>query len=66
MRTGFGNFGVNQESAVASLVTGILAEQFTFARDFSSGFMPDRDYRDLSLSSLTDLSTRSGRQRNSY
>jgi iron complex outermembrane receptor protein len=60
VRTGFGNFGVNQESAMGSLVTGSLAEQLTFARDYSSGFMPDRDYRDLALSSLTDVSTSLG------
>ena len=59
-RTGFGNFGVNQESATGSLVDGRLAEQLTFARDYSSGFMPDRDYRDLALSSLTDFSTELG------
>jgi iron complex outermembrane receptor protein len=59
-RTGFGNFGVNQEGATGSLVDGSLAEQFTFARDFSSGFMPDRDYRDLALTSLTDFSTALG------
>jgi iron complex outermembrane receptor protein len=60
LRTGFGNFGVNQESATGSLVTGSLAEQLTFARDYSSGFMPDRDYRDLALTSLTDFSTALG------
>jgi iron complex outermembrane receptor protein len=60
VRTGFGNFGVNQESASGSLVTGTLAEQITFARDFSSGFMPDRDYRDLDFSSLTDLGSALG------
>jgi len=60
VRTGFGNFGVNQESAEGSLVRGRLAEQIAFARDYSSGFMPDRDYRDLALSSLTDFSTALG------
>ena len=60
VRAGLGNFGVNQESAAGSLVTGRLAEQLTFARDYSSGFMPDRDYRDLALTSLTDFSTKLG------
>ena len=60
VRTGFGNFGVNQESATGSLVDGSLAEQLIFARDYSSGFMPDRDYRDLALTSLTDFSTELG------
>ncbi len=56
VRTGFGNFGVNQESGTGSLVDGRLGEQLIFARDYSSGFMPDRDYRDLALTSLTDFS----------
>ena len=60
LRTGFGNFGINQESATGSLVSGSLAEQLIFARDYSSGFMPDRDYRELSLTSLTDFSTSLG------
>ena len=60
VRTAVGNFGVNQESATGSLVAGRLAERITFARDYSSGFMPDRDYRDLSVTSLTDISTSLG------
>ena len=60
VRTGFGNFGVNQESAVGSLVVRRLAEQIAFARDYSSGFMPDRDYRNLALSSVTNLATALG------
>ena len=60
VRTGFGNFGVNQESGTGSLVDGRLAEQLIFARDYSSGFMPDRDYRDLALTSLTEFSTELG------
>ena len=60
VRAGFGNFGVNQESGTGSLVDGRLAEQLIFARDYSSGFMPDRDYRDLALTSLTDFSTELG------
>lgn len=60
VRTGFGNFGVNQESATGSLLEGPLSEQLSFARDYSSGFMPDRDYRDLALTSLTDFSSALG------
>jgi len=60
LRAGFGNFGVNQQSATWSLVAGRFAEQLSFARDFSTGFMPDRDYRSLDFSSLTDFSTALG------
>ena len=57
VRGGIGNFGVNQESGTGSVVDGRLAEQLIFARDYSSGFITDRDYRDLALTSLTDFST---------
>ncbi len=60
VRTGLGNFGVNQEGATGSLVTRSLAEELNFWRDYSSGFMPDRDYRDLALNSLTDFSSSLG------
>jgi iron complex outermembrane receptor protein len=60
VRGAIGNFGVNQESGVASLVTRRLTEQVNFARDYSSGFTTDRDYRDLALTSLTDFSTALG------
>jgi len=53
LRTAAGNFGVNQERGTLSLVDGNLAEQLTFSRDFSSGFRPDRDYRNLALASST-------------
>ncbi|HXI41523.1 MAG TPA: TonB-dependent receptor [Bryobacteraceae bacterium] len=53
LRTAAGNFGVNQERGALSLVDGSVAEQLTFSRDFSSGFRPDRDYRNLALASST-------------
>ncbi len=55
LRTAFGNFGVNQERGSLALVEGPLTEQLNFARDFSSGFAPDRDYRNLAFSSSTHL-----------
>ncbi len=60
VRGAIGNFGVNQESGTASLVTDRVAEEVNFARDYSSGFTTDRDYRNLEFSSLTDLSTELG------
>jgi iron complex outermembrane recepter protein len=57
---GVGNFGVNQQHAVASFGRAWGQEELAFARDFSSGFMPDRDYRNLALSSLSTLKTRLG------
>ena len=54
LRSALGNFGVNQESGAISFHHREFAGQLTFSRDFSSGFMPDRDYRNLSLASLTN------------
>src|SRR5207244_2687053 len=44
----------------ASFGSAHVFEQLGFARDISSGFAPNRDYRNLSLSSLTSLKTRLG------
>jgi iron complex outermembrane receptor protein len=57
LRTAAGNFGTNQERGSISDGSAKLSEQLTFARDFSSGFMPDRDYRNLQLASTTHLSS---------
>jgi iron complex outermembrane receptor protein len=57
---GVGNFGFNQQHAVASFGHSWWQEELAFARDFSSGFMPDRDYRNLALSSLSTLKSRLG------
>src|SRR6266404_3067123 len=57
LRTAIGNFGVNQQSASLTTVWQKATEQLSFSRDFSSGFLPDRDYRNLSLSSVTHLRT---------
>src|SRR4029078_7041072 len=42
--TGIGNFGTNQEHAIAAFGGRAFSEELAAARDFSSGFMPDRDY----------------------
>jgi iron complex outermembrane receptor protein len=55
LRTALGNFGVNQQEGSLALVEGGLTEQLSFSRDFLSGFAPDRDYRNLSFTSLTHL-----------
>ncbi len=60
LRTAIGNFGVNQESAALATVWKNGAEHLSFSRDFSTGFRPDRDYRNLSLTSVTHLKTRLG------
>ncbi|MGH9557713.1 MAG: TonB-dependent receptor plug domain-containing protein [Bryobacteraceae bacterium] len=60
LRAAGGNFGVNQESGSLDTVWRNAAESLSFSRDFSTGFTEDRDYRNLSLSSLTNLKTRLG------
>jgi iron complex outermembrane receptor protein len=57
---GGGNFGFNEQHTVASFGHGWWQEELAGGRDFSTGFMPDRDYRNLSLSSLTQLKSRLG------
>jgi iron complex outermembrane receptor protein len=60
LRAAAGNFGVNQQRISLALVRGRLAQQLFVSRDFSSGFLPDRDYRNLALASDTRLTTALG------
>lgn len=53
LRTGFGNWGTQQQRASLAYVKGPLAQHLTFSRDFSTGFMPNRDFRNLSVASIT-------------
>jgi iron complex outermembrane receptor protein len=55
-----GNFGVNEQHVVTSFGGPRFSEELSAARDFSSGFTFDRDYRNLALSSLTSIKTRLG------
>ena len=57
---GLGNFGTNQQHAIASFGGAWWQEEMAMARDFSSGFIADRDYRNLALSSLSILKSRLG------
>ncbi len=58
--TGLGNFGTDEEHAIASFGNSEYSEQLTFARDRSTGFAPDRDYRNLSFSSITGYKWKPG------
>jgi iron complex outermembrane receptor protein len=57
---GFGSYGINQQSFVASGLRGRASEVLSGARDFSNGFIPDRDYRSESLASETGLKSKLG------
>jgi iron complex outermembrane receptor protein len=50
---GGGSFGENEESLLGSLVGHSASEMVTGARTASSGFLPDRDYRNQTGSSET-------------
>jgi iron complex outermembrane receptor protein len=56
-----GNFGTNQETFSAGFVASRLDEELDVARDFSTGFMPDRDYRSLTIFSNSGVQTALGR-----
>jgi iron complex outermembrane receptor protein len=58
---GVGNFGVNQQSWSGAFLSGRWDEQLSAARDFSSGFIPDRDYRSVTVFSNSGIQTGLGR-----
>ena len=57
LRAAVGNYGTNEQRVSLSDSFGKLDEQLTFAREFSSGFLPDRDFRNLQFASTTHLAT---------
>jgi len=53
LRAAAGNYGINQERGSLAGSLGKVSEQLTFSRDASTGFIPDRDYRNLQIASST-------------
>ena len=53
LRTAIGSFGTNQQRVSIADTFGNFSEQLSFSRDFSTGFIPDRDYRNLQFASTT-------------
>ena len=51
LRAGAGSYGENEESVIADATHGRWSEAATGTRDFSTGFIYDRDYRTESASS---------------
>lgn len=60
VRSALGSFGTNQQRGDLSYAAPKWAQQLTFSRDFSTGFIQNRDYRNLSLASRTSLNTAAG------
>ncbi len=58
--SGAGSFGENEQSVLASFVRPRLSEMVTGARNFSTGFMADRDYRNENASTETRWKTAAG------
>ena len=56
-----GSFGTNQQTASLTYGTKKWSEDLSIARDFSSGFRPDRDYRSFTAFSNSSLDTGLGR-----
>ena len=54
-RGALGNFGVNQERVALTLVRSWFTQQLTASRDVSSGFIQNREYRNLSFGSLSRI-----------
>ncbi|WP_229741276.1 TonB-dependent receptor plug domain-containing protein [Silvibacterium dinghuense] len=60
LRAGAGSFGGNEESAIATAAGHRWSEIATGARNFSTGFMPDRDYRNENASNESRWSSALG------
>jgi outer membrane cobalamin receptor len=60
LRSGYGSFGSNEESLLAALARKRWSSRLTANRNFSTGFMPDRDYRNEDASSESWISSRLG------
>lgn len=55
LRAGLGNWGAQQQHASLAYVVRSLSQHVTLARDFSTGFLPNRDFRNLSVASQTQF-----------
>jgi iron complex outermembrane receptor protein len=60
LRTGGGSFGGNEESLLAALARKRWSSRLTASRNFSTGFMTDRDYRNEDASSESWIASRLG------
>ncbi len=60
LRSGYGSFDENEESLLAALARKQWSSRLTANRNFSTGFMPDRDYRNEDASSESWVSSRLG------
>jgi iron complex outermembrane receptor protein len=60
LRGAAGNFGVNQQRASLTFGGDRWFQSLLFSRDFSTGFRPNRDYRNLMFSSISRAKSKLG------
>ena len=60
LRAGGGNFGLNEQAVRAGAARGRWSARVTGDRNFSTGFTPDRDYRNQNASAEGWMGTRLG------
>jgi iron complex outermembrane receptor protein len=60
LRSGMGSFGENEQAFIGSISRHNWSEQIAGERNFSTGFIPDRDYRNQNGSSETRWKTMLG------
>ena len=60
LRGALGNFGTNQQRIDGSMVHGNWTGELAGYRDFSTGFAPNRDYRNLALSASIGYESKLG------
>jgi iron complex outermembrane receptor protein len=58
---GIGNWGTNQQNGALTLARKQFSEELTFVRELSTGFIADRDYRNLAVASEALINTPLGR-----
>lgn len=61
LRLAAGSFGAQQQMATLSGKAGSVAQSLSLSRDFSRGFVANRDYRNLAAGSHTLVESRLGR-----
>lgn len=57
---GIGNFGTNLQNGTLALVRKRFSEELSFVRELSTGFIPDRDYRNLAAAGESRIDTALG------
>lgn len=60
VQTGFGSYGINTQTALLSGLGRRWSEELAGGRDFSTGFIPDRDYRSEEASTESRVETAAG------